>query len=90
MELNGIANLKILLDDIRQGAEILNDSSTNEIVKKALKQDLDALNKEIKYLHQYLKAIGKRIEHCNNVNMHQVIVPYWHEIKAKVDQNEKK
>jgi hypothetical protein len=91
MELNAIQNLMILADEIRQGAEILKDDSTNNIVSKALKKDLDALNKEIKYLHEYMNEIAINMREKNDILKSNCLynrqLPYWHEIKAKVDQN---
>jgi len=84
MELNGIANLKILLDDIRQGADILKDSSSNEIVKKALIEDINSLDQQVNYLHAYLNEIFELIR----VYEIEKSVPKWHQIRAKVDQNE--
>jgi len=87
MEMNTIQNLMILSDELKQSINSLastNHNASQETIQKQALTEIDALNQQIKYLHEYLKAIGKIVEIAGQTNN----IPYWHEIKAKVDQNE--
>lgn len=90
MELNGIANLKILIEQLRHSYYCI-ETSQHPIVKQILKEEIDSIDKQIKYLHAYLQEVGHHVQTLEykldfkNEKFQQL--PYWHEIKAKVDKN---
>lgn len=78
MELNIIQNLRILSEELRSSIQFL-ETKQHKIIKNTARKELDDLDQQIKYLHKYLQEVGQVLRD-NNLS-----VPYWHEVKTKVD-----
>lgn len=75
IELNGLANLKILLDEMTEN--LPNDDRVTVPAAKMYQQ--------LELLNRYMVAIGTRLQASekamalNDINFE---IPYWHEVKA--------
>ncbi len=74
IELNGVANIKILLDQLVGSTDAGNDEALTAAAK--IYQQLDTLER-------YMVAIGKHIQHGD---LKDVRPPYWHEVRDNKDQ----
>lgn len=73
IELNGVANIKILLDEL-----VSNSPNNDEILVPATK-----IYQQLDLLERYMVAIGSYISHGD---LKDVRPPYWHEVRENKDQ----
>ena len=72
MELNGVANLKILVDEVEELA-----SHDMEVMPQALQPLIDKMQEQLDLLERYMIEY----QHCTDPN-NMELVTAWHEIKA--------
>lgn len=76
IELNGIANLKIMISNLKGAAP------------EQLGSELNKLDQQVDILHEYLKEVAKTMQHnyktleANEFGSARV-VPYWHDVRDK-------
>jgi len=68
IELNGVANIKILLDDL-----VRNAPNNDEVLIPAAK-----IYQQLDVLERYMVAIGQYISHGD---LKDTRPPYWHEVR---------
>lgn len=88
MELNGPANIKMILQSMQMDIDECGHI-THGNIKKYLKQ----LNNEVDLTIKYMKEVAKHIEtlsdvaSCSHMDYEQNVhkIPYWHELKNDND-----
>lgn len=79
IELNGIANLKLLLDNIKASSP------------EQFGQELKKIDEQVDILHAYLKEVGKVVEYNQKAleaaEMSYRVVPFWHTVKGECFKN---
>lgn len=68
IELNGVANIKVLLDELSNN--LPNDDKLLVPVAK--------LYRELEMLNRYMTAIGTETQKVKD----SITIPFWHEVKA--------
>lgn len=76
MELNGIANIKILTDTIRYYME------QNAMLEPhpPVKGYLARIDEQVDLMNRYMTEVGRRLNEAG------VEVPYWHEVRDNKDK----
>lgn len=78
IELNGVANIKILLDDMVKKTDAGNDEAL--IAAAKIYQQLDTLER-------YMVAIGNHLYNAeHSFDRTEERIPYWHEVRDNKDK----
>jgi hypothetical protein len=75
MELNGLANISILVSELKMAIE-LSDASNQE----ELSDHIDDIKQQLDLLNRYMTAVGTALEKLGHSTENPVI-PMWHEVR---------